>query len=66
MVFFICHECKKANVELLQDAVIAKDITGEWCYNFAEFVKEANVKLLQDAVIERMRLGNGVTILLNM
>ena len=51
-------DVKGANVELLQDAVIAKDKTGEWCYGFAKYVNGANVELLQDIVIARDITGN--------
>jgi len=44
-------------VEQLQNALIDKDKTGEWCYKFAEFVSETNVELLQDALITKDETG---------
>ena len=48
---------KRANVKLLQNAVIEKDITGNLCYRFAKNIERINVKLLQNAVIKKDTTG---------
>jgi hypothetical protein len=47
----------KIGISKLENLVIEKDKTGEWCYNFANSIEDANISKLEDAVIEKDKDG---------
>jgi ferritin-like protein len=49
---------KKIDINKLEDLVIAKDITGYYCLEFAKNIKGVNISKLEDAVIEKDKTGN--------